>query len=174
MAKKKAQSLLTGEEFALRLLARRDYSQEEMRKKLIQKGFPFGEVEEVLEKITTQRLINDRRYAQRLINYYGQGKFWGPYRLIQKLREKGISPELAKEVVTEEEKNFSASKRLKALLKKKLKNRALTELSAKEIKKITNYLHQHGFAWEDIVAILKEEGGLLKNDDWFRDSSEIS
>lgn len=148
------------EEFALRLLARKDYSRAEMRQKLGQKGFSGEEIEKVLHKLSVRQLLNDLRYAQRLANYYGQEKLWGPWRIKHKLKEKGICPEIVEEVIGQEENKIPAEERLKKLLEKKLKNRTLSKFSKQEIKKLTNQLYRHGFAWEEIVAILNREGGL--------------
>lgn len=150
------------EEFALRLLARKDYSCAEMRQKLLQKGFSLREIENVLHKLSVQQLLNDLRYAQRLANYYAQEKLWGPWRIKHKLQEKGICPEVAEEAVTQEEKNFPVEERLKKFLEKKLKNRTLSEFSHEERKKLTNQLYRHGFSWEEIFHILSREGGLAE------------
>lgn len=150
------------EEFALRLLARKDYSRAEMRQKLLQKGFPLGEIENVLHKLSVQQLLNDPCYAQRLANYYAREKLWGPWRIKHKLQEKGICPEVAEEAVAREEKNFPATERLKKFLEKKLKNRTLSKFSKEEKKKLTNQLYRHGFSWEEIFHTLSREGGLTE------------
>ena len=150
------------EEFALRLLARKDYSQAEMRQKLVEKGFSLAEIENVLHKLSTHQLLNDQRYAQSLANFYGKEKFWGPWRIKHKLKEKGICPEIAEEVVAQEEKIFPAQERLKKLLEKKLKNRTLSEFSKQELQKLTNQLYRYGFSWEEIINILNREGGFTE------------
>lgn len=150
------------EEFALRLLARKDYSRAEMRQKLVQKGFSLREIENVLHKLSVHQLLNDLRYAQRLANFYGREKLWGSWRIKHKLKEKGIRPEVAEEIVAQEEKNFPAEERLKKFLEKKIKNRTLSEFSKQEMKKLTNQLHRHGFSWEEIFNILNREGGLAE------------
>lgn len=150
------------EEFALRLLARKDYSRAEMRQKLVQKGFSLEEIENVLHKLSAHQLLNDLPYAQRLANYYGGEKLWGPWRIKHKLKEKGIRPEVAEEIVAQEEKKFPAQERLKKFLEKKLKNRNLSEFSKQEIKKLTNQLYRHGFSWEEIFDTLSREGGLAE------------
>lgn len=147
-----------GEELAFRLLARRDYSQEEMRQKLLKKGISSTETEEILKKLLAAQLLDDLRYAQRLVRYYGREKLWGSWRIIQKLKEKGIAEELAKEVVDKEEKNLLPEEKLRILLKKKLKQRTLSALSPKEVKKLSQHLYRQGYGWEDIVPILKEGG----------------
>lgn len=150
------------EEFALRLLARKDYSRSEMRQKLGRKGFSGEEIEKVLHKLSAHQLLDDLRYAQRLANYYGREKLWGPWRIKHKLKEKGICPEIADEVIGQEEKKIPTEERLKKFLEKKLKNRSLSEFSKEEIKKLTNQLYRHGFSWEEIANILEREGGLAE------------
>ncbi len=150
------------QEIAWRLLARKDYSREEMRRKLKQKGFSFSEIDDVLQKLSAQQLLNDLHYGQRLADYYGREKLWGPARIKHKLKEKGISSELADEIIAREEKIFPAQERLKIFLKKKLSNRALSEFSKEEIKKLINQLYRHGFSWEEIFDLINKEGGLAE------------
>lgn len=150
------------EEFARRLLARKDYSCAEMRQKLMQKGYSLEEIENVLQKLSALQLLNDLRYAQRLANYYGGEKLWGSWRIKHKLQEKGICPKVTEEIIAQEEKSFPAEEKLKKFLEKKLKNRTLSDFSKEEMKKLTNQLYRLGFSWEEIFDILKRERGLAE------------
>jgi regulatory protein len=49
---------------ALRLLGYKARTVAEVRKRLVDKGFPEGSIEEVLEKLKENHLLDDRQYAQ--------------------------------------------------------------------------------------------------------------
>jgi SOS response regulatory protein OraA/RecX len=75
---------------AVKLLAGRDYSIEGIRKKL-------GNVPDaVIERLVAKRFLNDRRYAE---NYVARRRDRGVPRLREELLSRGISPDLASEIL---------------------------------------------------------------------------
>jgi len=162
MPKKLLKSLEEGKEYAFRLLGIRDYSRHEMRQKLTGRGLGEGDAEEILKKLEARGLVNDDRYARRLAVYYIRERLWGPQRVIQKLRQKGIAWELAQEVTGQAEENGSSRERLKKILNLKLKGQGRGEMSPPEKRRLANYLRQRGFLWEDIMEALREAGGSIE------------
>jgi len=160
MLSKGAKSSAEGLESALRLLARRDYGREEMGRKLKEKGFQSEEVEKILETLAAQGLLDDGRYAQHLATLYSREKLLGPQRIVQKLMQKGIGVELAKEVTARAEENLPSLDRLRKLLRAKLKGQGLDRLLPQQKRRLVNYLRQRGFPWEDISEALREAGGF--------------
>lgn len=77
---------------ALNTLAKREYSQSELRTKL-QTKFPeqAEEVEQVLERLVEQGLQSDQRFAQMWLNSQIE-KGRGPIRISYEARNKGIAP----------------------------------------------------------------------------------
>jgi regulatory protein len=151
--------LKNAEEAALGLLARRDYSREEMRLKLATRGFPSAEIEDTLRKLEARKILDDFRYARHLAISLAQGKFLGPQRLRQKFLQKGIPAELAQAAMGIAEATFSVKERLRQIMERKLKGRRLEELTLKEKKKLADALHRKGFLWEDVQATMDESGG---------------
>ncbi len=156
----KPKDLQSAEEDALRLLARRDYSREEMRLKLATRGFPSAEVEDALRKLEVRKILDDVRYARRLAVALAQEKFLGPQRLRQKFFQKGIPADLTQDAMALAETTFPAKERLGYILRRKLQGRSLEELALSEKKKLADALQRKGFLWEDIQATLDESGGL--------------
>ncbi len=144
----------------MRLLGRRDYTRSELRRKLTGKGFSAGEVDGVLNRFETSGLLNDRKLAQWLAGFYSREKLWGPQKLLQKLVQRGIPVEMAREVVDREKERERIPERLRGILQNKLKGRDSLSLSIREKQRLANYLRQKGYAWDDIWEALQEIGGL--------------
>jgi regulatory protein len=147
---------------ALRLLALRDHSRQELRQKIIAKDFLPTEVDEVLEHLAGKGYLDDARYARRLAAYLGRERLLGPRRIVQKLIQKGLSPDLVDEAVTTGEGDFPASERLRRLLQKKLGNRIPGDLSSEEMKKLGRFFFQRGFSWSDIRDLFHRIGGFTE------------
>jgi len=152
--------LQSAEESALRLLARRDYSREEMRRKLTAKGYPSGEIDDTLRKLEIQKILDDSRYAQHLAMAFGKEKFLGPQQMSQKFFQKGIPADLAKAAIAIAESTLPVNERLKNILRMKLKGRLLEELAPNEKRKLVDTLRRKGYLWEDIQEAMRESGGL--------------
>ena len=162
MPKKLHTSPAEGEERALRLLGRNDYSREGMRQKLTGKGLAEGEVEAILRKLEVHGLLNDQRYASRLAAFYAREKLWGPHRLTQKLLDKGVALELAREVTQQAEEEGPSRERLRKLLRSKMKGQGLKDMNPKEKRRLASYLRQRGFLWDDILEALEKAGGFTE------------
>jgi len=152
----------TPEATAMRLLGRRDYSRSELRRKLTGKGFSPGEADGVLSQFEARGLLNDLKLAQRLAGFYLREKLWGPQKLLQKLVQRGIPVEMAREVMDREEESGRTPERLRVILRHKLRGRDSLSLSVREKQGLANYLRQRGYAWDDIWEALQEIGGSLE------------
>ncbi len=152
----------SAEESALRLLAQRDYSREEMRRKLTAKGFPPGEIEAALGELEAKKFLDDFRYAQRLAIALARGKFLGPQQIRQKFFQKGIPADLAQAAMAIAEVTVPATERLQKVMRMKLKGRLLEEVTLAEKRKLANTLRRKGFSWEDIQEAFRELGGFTE------------
>jgi len=149
-------------EYAVRLLGRRDYSRQELLRKLSGKGFLPAEAEAVLEKFESLGLLDDRKLARRLADYYSGEKLWGPQKVFQKLIQRGIPAELAGDLTGGEEEGGRVRERLRKVLHLKSKGQAFHSLSPPEKRRLANYLRQRGYGWDDIWEALQETGGSLE------------
>ena len=87
---------------AMRLLARREHSRAELRGKLIGRGFENHLVEELLQELEDQDLLSDERFAISLIASRVETGY-GPNRIDLELRNRGVSEEMAREVLAKAE-----------------------------------------------------------------------
>jgi regulatory protein len=162
MRKKSSGKAQKAEESALRLLAQRDHSREEMRRKLQARGFTPEEIEKALKWLEEREFLDDLRYAQKLAFSLAKEKLLGPQRIRQKLFQKGIPAGLVKEAVEKADETLAAGERLQIAMRMKLKGRSPEEIFPDERRKLAGYLRQRGFSWEDIREAFQETGGFTE------------
>ena len=81
---------------AVQLLAARDYTTDQLRKKL---ALRFGEVpDSVIEQLTAKHYLDDHRYAQNLVR---RRKARGPVGVQEELAARGIPAEIIANVIQE-------------------------------------------------------------------------
>ena len=81
---------------ALDALARRDYASAELRLKLLKNGYDVTVVAALLDALRTEKLLNDRRYAENFVAYHA-ARGQGPMRVRAELRRHGLEGTLVEE-----------------------------------------------------------------------------
>jgi regulatory protein len=71
---------------ALDALSRRDHSSEELRGKLLGRGYDGTLVAELLDRLSAEKLLDDGRYLENFVAYHA-GRGQGPNRVRAKLRD---------------------------------------------------------------------------------------
>ncbi len=84
-------------EAAVGLLSRRDHGEKELRSKLLSKGFPFDDVAQAIVRCKEYGYLDDGRYSEMMLRN-GIMKGWGPQRIQQALRQKGIADSRVQEL----------------------------------------------------------------------------
>ncbi len=130
--------------YAFKLLSKRDYFKEELRRKLLQKGFSENEVEETIEYLEKEGYIDDEKLAKRYKEKYLE-KGYSSLKLKSKLYAKGYKPE---DSFSYEEELQSALNRLKKYKKEK------------DFYSIVKYLVNRGFSY----SIAKEATNIYLNE----------
>lgn len=75
---------------ALKLQNRRDHGARELAERLVARGFARPAAEAAVERLRTERLVDDSRFAEHLVVYHAnRGR--GPVGIAQRLREAGVS-----------------------------------------------------------------------------------
>ena len=75
---------------ALRLLARREHSSEELKRKLLAKGHPAEAVVAVVTALSGKRLVSDDRFIASYLHHHAT-RGQGPVRIRAELRQHGVS-----------------------------------------------------------------------------------
>lgn len=85
---------------ALRMLAAREHSVQELQRKLTAKGHEAAQIERVLDELRAQNLQSDARFAEGYVRARS-AKGFGPMRIRQGLFERGINDELVDAYLTQ-------------------------------------------------------------------------
>jgi regulatory protein len=84
---------------ALRRLARRDHSEQELRQALRDEGQTDEDVAEALARVKTARYVDDGTYAERYTRSRLLGRGQGRMRIRQDLRTRGVASELVEQAL---------------------------------------------------------------------------
>jgi regulatory protein len=93
-------------EGAVRLLARREHSAEELAVKLARRGWPETLVWQVLDELSDAGLQSDRRFAEAFARQRAE-RCYGPRRIDAELRQRGIDRALIAEALDSLDVDFS-------------------------------------------------------------------
>ncbi|MGC2942134.1 MULTISPECIES: regulatory protein RecX [unclassified Brevibacterium] len=86
---------------AMNMLAMRDHSSDELRKKLLKRDLMPESIEVLIEKLQNSRLLNDEEFAHRFARAQRENRKLSRSVLKRELSKKGISPELASDAVAD-------------------------------------------------------------------------
>ncbi|MBR9805372.1 regulatory protein RecX [bacterium] len=134
------------------LLARREHSRQELRRKLYQRFSDTDVIEQVLEKLIDDQLLSDARFAESYTSMRRKAGF-GPVRISAELRERGVSESI---IARHVEPNTAQWYRQAALVRAK-KFSESTELSTEERAKQSRFLQYRGFTYEHIAQVFNNE-----------------
>lgn len=130
---------------AIELLARREYSHEELKDKLLQLTEDEDAVFQVLDWLIEMDLQSDTRFCSMYIRSKAMSGY-GPIRIKLELKQKGINEYLMEEGF--EELNFDWAEEVDRLILKKLKDADYQDMKVKS--KIMGYLQRRGFNLDQI------------------------
>lgn len=142
---------------SMNLLQSREYTEKQLKDKLLQGGYPETIAKEALDYVKSYHYIDDNRYAATYIEYHADNK--SRQRIIQDLMRKGISKEcIEKEWQRAERLGVSVNeeKMIWEILEKK--NYVDKEADMKERQKMYAFLLRKGFSCEKIRKVMNTEG----------------
>jgi len=103
-------SYAQGLKTATGLLARREHSRQELRRKLSSRGIEDNAIERILQRLIAENYLNERRFLEQYVNQR-RLKGYGPIRIKVELQERGIDGALIDEYLDEAEDSWSAEAR---------------------------------------------------------------
>ena len=146
--KKPAQNSLKSS--ALRLLANREHSRVELKRKLEARATEGDDVEAVLDRMAETGLQSDERFAESYVR--SRGERLGTARLRRELQDRGVTAELAEQALSQtlEEDDLSRARGVWA------KKFGQLPGDAREWGRQARFLQSRGFAGDVIRKVLKE------------------
>ena len=134
---------------ALRLLARREHSRDELARKLLPHAESQAALGSLLDFLTARRLLSNERFAE--VRAHWLARKYGAAKIRQDLSAKGVPEELVERISTEGE-----LERAKAILTRKYRQTATTR---EERAKRARFLQGRGFSGDVIRRlVLRDEG----------------
>ena len=135
--------------FALKLLGLRNHSQKELERKLLKKGYTVESIYPALEQLTSQGLLDDRKFSMELIRSRSGRKPSGKMKMRAELRKRGISETIIGELL----KEYESKELCYRAAEKKIGSLHGTTITDRK-KKLAVFLHNRGFEWQDIQTVL--------------------
>ena len=138
---------------ALRLLARREHSQYELRRKLKARDYGEDLVDQLLAELITERLLSDTRYAEAMVtNRASRG--YGPLRICMELRDRGVAERIVDKALQEAEVDWD--ERLRHTYDRKYGEMAVE--SFKTWASRAQFLKNRGFSVDAIRRVIGNHG----------------
>ncbi|HEY5810109.1 MAG TPA: regulatory protein RecX [Povalibacter sp.] len=137
---------------AVRLLARREHSVEELRRKLEGRGYPETAVEAVVTRLQAKRLVSDDRFVSSFVHHHAQ-RGQGPLRIRAELRQQGIGTEAIDFALDQVEVDWA----FQAQAVRLRKFGASLPRTVPERAKQARFLQYRGFSSDQIRSALKSD-----------------
>ena len=147
---------------AVYLLKDRDYTEERLKNKLKESGYPDDAVIASVEKMKQYGYVNDYNYAESYVR--NKSGMLSKRELEYKLSEKLVPRDIIRQVVSEFFDNSEEDTERQAFFNLyRKKNVDYYELDDKEKQKLFNFFLRKGFSYENIVSYLREIDKLYEN-----------
>ena len=130
----------------------RPHSEQELRKKLADKGCSEADIDTVTALCIDYGFVNDAEYAGQIARHYAQAGY-GPGRVRTELRRRGVPQEHWEQALSELPDSAPAIDRLLAA-----KLRGKDPRDRKERDKAAAALFRKGYSWDDIRGALNRLG----------------
>jgi len=144
----------TVEAAAVRLLSGREHSIEELRRKLVRKGYPPQTIDPVIQKLAGKRLVSDERFTANFVHHHAK-RGQGPLRIRAALRQQGIADSQVEEALQSADVDW-------VQLAREVRRRkfgAVSPRSLGERAKQARFLQYRGFDAEQLRAAFRDESG---------------
>ena len=137
----------------LKMLARRELSESQIRQRLARKGYSESDIDEAVERLRGERAIDDARVAAAIARTETSIRRRGKLRVRMQIERAGIGTDLAKRAVDEVFSEIDDDELIEASLRKRLRHRE-TIADDREFQRLFRYLLGQGFETDKILRAL--------------------
>jgi regulatory protein len=132
------------------LLARREHSRFELRRKLKAKGYTENLIDDVLHDLIKENLQSDQRFAE---SYVAMriGRGFGPLRIAAELRERGIEDDIINQFMDKNDAQWN----IEAVRVREKKFGIKVQITLKERLKQIKFLQYRGFDTQQTKSALE-------------------
>lgn len=137
---------------AVKLLGPRDHSREELRGKLLARGFEAELSDKTLSELESLGYLDDARFAARFAEQRSAGGH-GPLSIRSKLSQRGVQGDLISEAITSLSCDWSEV--AAEALERKFTLAQLNDTDDRVRGRIARFLQSHGFSRSDALSAVK-------------------
>jgi len=137
----------------LKMLARRELSEQQVRQRLARKGHELDAIDEAIAQLREERAIDDVRVAESIARTETSVKRRGKLRVRMQIERAGIGRETAKRAVDDVFDAIDDDALIEASLAKRLRGREAIA-DDREFQRLYRYLAGQGFEADRIMRIL--------------------
>ncbi len=159
-------------------MARRDHSEQEIRRALSREGYPEDEVEAAIHRLRADRYLDDESFATRFARSRLAGHGLGRRRIREALRARGVARPVAEKGLTDALADVSETEALEAQARKYWRERTRDE-PARRLRKLWAFLLRRGYPaglvrerlaalwprWQDALDGLEPEDRTAGNEE---------
>ena len=138
----------------LKMLGRRELSEQQVRQRLARKDYGQDEVDEAVARLREERAINDRRVADAIARTETGIRKRGKVRVRMQLERAGIAKETAKAAIDDVFGAIDDDALIESSLLKRLRGRETIE-DEREFARLFRYLVGQGFESDRVMKTLK-------------------
>jgi regulatory protein len=139
---------------ALKMLARRELSEDQLRQRLLRRQHDSDAIEEAIGRLKSERSLDDERVAGAIARSETGLKKRGRYRVTRQIEAAGIASSIAKRVVDETFAAIDGADLLAQALARRLRGRTRIE-DDREFQRLYRYLVAQGFEPDKVMALLR-------------------
>lgn len=140
---------------ALRMLAYRGRSKQEIKGRLCEKGFASKIIQETLDYLSAYGYVDDQAYARELALSLCTHKGWGFGRIAYTLQSRGIPADMVDETISALKKTHSEEETASAIVKRRFSHIDFSKASPREKHRVISFLQRRGFSWTTINQITR-------------------
>jgi regulatory protein len=137
---------------AVALLARRDYSTQDIDRKLTQRGYSRAAVTQAIAELAESKLLNDGRFSENLVTFRAR-RGQGPVRIRQELKRSGLDKDTIDAAIDGGEDSPDFVKLARAARARKFGD--VIPKDWKERSRQARFLQYRGFSNDHIRAVME-------------------
>jgi regulatory protein len=142
-------------QYALKLLAMRDYTLARLKAKLSSRDYDETDIEAALGRLEAEGWINDRRFAERFAeSAVCSGRFYG-LRLRHEMLRRGFPTAIVDEVLRQVGGEYDADEQIHALLVRRFSGFSYSSSTDKERRRVMGFLQRRGFGISATIRAMK-------------------
>ena len=140
---------------ALRMLARRELSEAQVRQRLSRRGESPASIDDAIARLKADRSLDDERVAGAIARTETSVRGRGKRRVLQRIEAAGIAKSIAARAVDNLFQDVDADALLSASLSKRLRGRERIA-DDREFQRLFRYLSAQGFDSDKVLALLRK------------------